>query len=124
MTEETKPKPELERRSKRRFSATEKLRLLTEFNQLERGDKGAWLRRQGLYAGQVSLWSQAATKGAAGLEPQAPGRKPLSDLERQNRQLTAELLKLRERVRIAEGLLDLQKKLHSLLPAHSEEMPL
>lgn len=109
MNQEVKSKPELERRSKRRFSGTEKLRLLAEFKALAHGEKGAWLRRNGLYAGQISLWQQAAVVGEAALEPQTPGRKALSEVERENRRLLAENAKLKDRVRIAEGFWNSKK---------------
>ena len=48
--------PRLEKRTRRRFSVSEKKRLLAEAEALPHGEKGAWLRRQGLYAGQLSSW--------------------------------------------------------------------
>lgn len=56
VTAEVQPDPRLEKRTRRRFSAAEKLRLLTEADALPHGDKGAWLRRNGLYAAQLSAW--------------------------------------------------------------------
>lgn len=41
--------PRLEKRTRRRFSVAEKKRLLAEAGALPHGEKGAWLRRQGLY---------------------------------------------------------------------------
>ena len=38
--------PTLERRSRRRFSAADKKRLLAEADALPRGEQGAWLRRR------------------------------------------------------------------------------
>ncbi len=46
-TIEIQPDPRLEKRTRRRFSAAEKLRLVTEAEALPHGDKGAWLRRNG-----------------------------------------------------------------------------
>ncbi len=51
-TTEIRPDPRLEKRTRRRFSAAEKLRLVTEAEALPHGDKGAWLRRNGLYDAQ------------------------------------------------------------------------
>ena len=48
--------PRLEKRTRRRFSVAEKKRLLAEADSLPHGEKGAWLRRKGLYAGQLSTW--------------------------------------------------------------------
>lgn len=48
--------PKLERRTRRRFSTAEKQRLLAEADALPHGEQGAWLRRNGLYAAQLSQW--------------------------------------------------------------------
>lgn len=73
---EIAPDPRLEKRTRRRFSAAEKLRLLTEADALPHGEQGAWLRRNGLYAAQLSGWrKQHAERGLDGLQAQAPGRK-------------------------------------------------
>ena len=52
----------LEKRTRRRFSAAEKKRLLVEADGLKHGEKGAWLRRKGLYAGQLSNWRKPTTQ--------------------------------------------------------------
>ncbi len=62
-TTETQPDPRLEKRTRRRFSAAEKLRLVTETEALPHGDKGAWLRRNGLYAAQLSAWRKPPLSG-------------------------------------------------------------
>lgn len=46
--------PRLAKRTRRRFSGAEKKRLLAEMDELSHGEKGLWLRRNGLYAGQVA----------------------------------------------------------------------
>lgn len=66
--------PDLERRTRRQFSAAEKQRLLAEAEALAHGDKGAWLRRNALYAGQLSTWRKTLTEqGVNGLTPKATG---------------------------------------------------
>ena len=52
--------PKLERRTRRQFSAAEKRRLLSEYDNLPRGEKGAWLRREGLYGAQLANWRKTA----------------------------------------------------------------
>ena len=54
MSSEVPTDSQLERRTRRRFSAAEKQRLLAEADALAHGEQGAWLRRQGLYAAQLS----------------------------------------------------------------------
>jgi len=118
----TKPDPEvetdaaMERRTRRRFTAGDKQRLLVEVDQLAHGEVGAWLRRNGLYATQLSTWrKQLAAEGLAGLSPKAPGRKPTEAAVREVERLRRENAKLLRRAEIAEQLVELQKKLCQLV---------
>ena len=63
--------PTLERRTRRRFSAAEKQRLLAEADALPHGEQGAWLRRNGLYAAQLSQWRKALADALGRLCPAA-----------------------------------------------------
>jgi transposase-like protein len=113
---EVETDPQLERRTRRRVSAAEKQRLLSESEQLAHGEHGAWLRRNGLYAAQLSMWrKQLSTVGSSGLEPKAPGRKPKDPSVREIEQLRRENAKLLRRAVIAEQLVELQKKLCQLV---------
>jgi transposase len=68
-TAEIAPDPQLEKRTRRRFSAPEKLRLLAQADALAHGEQGAWLRRNGLYAAQLSAWRKQQTEhGLEGLQ--------------------------------------------------------
>jgi len=61
--------PKLERRTRRQFSAAEKRRLLSEYDNLPRGEKGAWLRREGLYGAQLANWRKTLKEqGEQGLD--------------------------------------------------------
>ena len=82
--------------------------------------KGAVLRREGLYSSHIAVWRRARDTGAlAGLS--APRGRPRPDpqqqrithLEQQNRQLEQELAKAR-------FVVDVQAKLHALLETISE----
>jgi transposase-like protein len=74
---EVAPDAVMERRTRRRFTAGDKQRLLAEVERLGHGEVGPWLRRNGVYATQLSTWrKQLAADGVAGLSPKAPGRKP------------------------------------------------
>lgn len=72
----------LEKRTRRRFSVAEKKRLLAEAAALAHGEKGSWLRRNGLYAGQLSVWrKELAEHGEVALaSAQSTGRAILRDL--------------------------------------------
>src|SRR5881396_2819969 len=104
---------------RRRFTATEKLRVLKEADGCTRaGELGALLRREGLYSSHLSAWRAARQRGElAGLTPRPRGPKPqpvdprdkkIVELERETRRLQARL----ER---AEGLIEIQKKVSQLL---------
>ncbi len=75
-TNEIPTEPSLERRTRRRFSASDKQRLLAEYDALPRGEKGGWLRRNALYAGQLAEWRRTLSEaGTQGLEPKSGGPK-------------------------------------------------
>lgn len=115
-TNEIKTEPTLERRTRRQFSGAEKKRLLAEMDALPRGEKGAWLRRNGLYSAQLSDWRKALNEtGTKGLEPQAGGRKPKDPRDREIERLKRDKARLAHRLETAEDLIDLQKKLSGLL---------
>jgi len=119
---EVQTEPSLERRTRRRFSGADKQRLVTEFEALGRGEKGEWLRRNGLYASQLANWRKTlAEAGSAGLEPSNGGRKPKDPRERRIEELEREKKRLEQRARVAEDVVALQKKLFALIEdAHSE----
>lgn len=121
---EITPDPRLEKRTRRRFSAAEKLRLLTEADALPHGEQGAWLRRNGLYAAQLSGWrKQHAERGLDGLQAQAPGRKGADPRDRRMEQLERENRRLQRRAEVAEQLVDIQKKVFQLVEKAQQEKP-
>jgi transposase len=120
---ETPPAPPLdpevvERAQRRRFSAEYKLRILEEAERCEPGEIGALLRREGLYSSHLTTWRRQREAGAlAALAPHkrgpkakasVPGQTRLRELERENTQL-------RERLTQAETIIEVQKKVSSLL---------
>lgn len=103
--------PRLEKRTRRRFSVAEKKRLLAEAEALPHGEKSAWLRRKGLYAGQLSNWrKELAGHGEAGLAARKPGRKPADPRDKEIERLKKTNARLEQRAYVAEQLVDLQKK--------------
>ena len=104
--------PRLEKRSRRRFSAAEKKRLLAEADFLEHGERDAWVRRKGLYSGQLSTWRKERTEhGEAGLAARKPGRKPADSRDREIERLQRANARLKKRAYVAEQLVDLRKSL-------------
>lgn len=118
-------------RTRRKFSASEKQRIVKAAAAAvasgERGALEALLRKEGIYSSHLSSWrQQLASRGVAGLSPQKPGRKPKLDAkDRELLALKKEYAKLEKKLRIANGLIGLQKKAHEILgialPEHDEE---
>jgi transposase len=109
------------RKTRRRFPASEKLRILKAADAAaasgKQGAVEALLRKEGLYRSHLSAWrEQLGARGFVGLTPQTPGRKPkLDDKDRQLLAVTKENAALKRKLHIANGLIELQKKAHEIL---------
>jgi transposase len=77
----------------------------------------ALLRKEGIYSSHLSSWrQQLGARGATGLAPQKPGRKPkLDEKDRQLLAMAKENAVLKRKLLIANGLVALQKKAHEIL---------
>ena len=116
-----RPDPQVPERARRRtFTAKYKLQILADYDAAEDGEKGALLRREGLYSSHITVWRRARDAGAlAGLA--APRGRPRNDsaaariarLQAEKKQLELELAKAR-------FVVDVQAKLHALLETISE----
>ena len=114
------PNPEVpERPVRRRFTAEYKLRILAEADACsEPGTLGELLRREGLYSSHLTTWRRQRQEGAlAGLTPKRRGRKakPKNPLADENEQLRRENQRLKEHLRQAELIIDVQKKVSEML---------
>jgi transposase len=106
---------------RRSFTAEYKAQILAEYDALPAGspDRGALLRREGLYTSHIAEWRKARDAGAReGLAAKAkPRRSPeqveLEKLRRKTERLEAEL----ERTKLA---LEITGKAHALLELLSE----
>ncbi|MCZ7600137.1 MAG: hypothetical protein M5U09_23695 [Gammaproteobacteria bacterium] len=89
----------------------EKKRRLAEADGVPYGEKGPRLRRNGLYAGQLSTWRrELAEHGEKGLAARTPGRRPADPRDREIERLKREDATLARRAHVAEQLIELQKK--------------
>ena len=108
-------------RSKRTFSAAEKLRIVKKANAClaggQRGALEAMLREEGIYSSLLSAWrSQLGAHGPAGVEARKPGRKPKLDAkDRRIAELTKRNAELERKLHVAEVIGALQKKAHEIL---------
>lgn len=107
------------RPSRRAFSAEYKLAIVAEYENAPNGEKGAILRREGLYSSHIIEWTRARDAGVLTGKPtdsSAPAKRPkksaeqleLEKLRRQNEKLKSDLAKTRM-------ALDIMGKAHALL---------
>ncbi len=111
------PDPEVSLKAKRRtFSAEYKLRILDQAAACRTpGERGALLRREGLYSSHLTHWRRELREGALnGLTPKkrGPKRDPLAV---ENEQLRREVARLQTRLERAETIIEVQKKLSQVL---------
>jgi transposase-like protein len=104
---------------RRRFTAEYKLRILHEADRsAASGQLGALLRREGLYSSLLSTWRRQRDQGTlAGLTPKRRGRKanPDAPLIAENQRLMRETQRLAAKLRQAETIIEVQKKLSEML---------
>jgi transposase-like protein len=103
---------------RRRFSAAYKRRILQEADKCNSGELGALLRREGLYHSNLTTWRKQRESGEfSGLQPKKRGKKPNPDrpLIQENERLRRENMRLEQRLRQAETIIDVQKKLCDVL---------
>jgi len=114
---------------RRQFTASEKLRLVKAADAAlasgERGALEALLRKEAIYSSQLAAWrQQLGTSGEAGLTSRKPGRKPkLGAADRALLAVTQQNEALHRKLRVANALIDLQKKAHELLGLTLPELP-
>jgi transposase len=104
----------LPRATRRRFSVSYKLRILAQADRCtKKGEIGALLRGEGLYSSHLSTWRTQRDQGELGSKKLGrpagdPFEKEVVRLRRENERLKAKLDK-------AEIIIDVQKKLSTLL---------
>jgi transposase-like protein len=118
--ERVTPSPEvLERPVRRRFTVQYKAKILAEADVCtEAGQLGELLRREGLYSSHLTTWRRLRDEGVlAGLTPKRRGRKakPKNPLADEVTRLSRENDRLKEQLRQAELIIDVQKKVSEML---------
>ena len=120
------PDPEVsEKATRRRFTAKYKLHILQEAdNCTSSGQIGALLRREGLYSSNLTTWRRQKERGTLeALSPKRRGPKKkksdfttrhLTELERENHAL-------RQKLKQAEIIIEVQKKMSEMLNIPSNQ---
>jgi transposase len=114
------PDPEVpEKAVRRRFTAEYKLHILRQAEVCqEPGGVGALLRREGLYSSYLTTWRSQRDAGIlSSLKPKQRGRKanPIHPFQAEVEQLRKENNRLQKRLKKAELIIDIQKKISQML---------
>ena len=119
--------PRGDRPKRRHFSAEYKLRIVAEYEATPGGDKGAVLRREGLYDSSVQLWRRQRDNGELTSGPatsprvgKTPEQLELERLRKENAALTREKAKAEKKLAQTEAALDIMGKGIALLEMISE----
>jgi len=119
------PDPEVaEKKPRRKFTAKYKLQILREADGCsEPGQLGALLRREGLYSSHLTIWRRQREEGLLdALSPRKRGRKEKekNPLAPKVAQLERENERLRKKLKKAEIIIDVQKKISEILGISQE----
>ena len=115
------PDPEVPERARRRsFTARYKLEILAAYDTAEPGEKGAILRREGLYSSLISEWRRARDAGALAGPARPRGRPAADPRDAQIARLRKEKAKLEQELAKARFVVDVQSELQALLETISE----
>jgi transposase len=114
--------PRAERPRRRSFTAEYKLAMVAEYDRLPAGEKGALLRREGLYSSHIIEWRRARDAGtltgpprstAAVTRGKSAEQTEIERLRRQNERLAADLARNK-------AALEIMGKTHAFLQLLSE----
>jgi len=106
-----------EQPQRRRFTPAYKVRIVEEAEACTQpGEIGALLRREGLYSSHLGDWRREYRAGAvAGLGRRPRGPQGPDPVVRQKEELEQQVARLQHRLRQAEKIIEVQKKVSELL---------
>lgn len=108
--------PRADRPKRRTFTAEYKAQILAEYEAADHGERGAILRREGLYSSHITEWRKAAAAGAT----TALGPKSRDRRDREIEQLRVRAEKAEAELARTRAALDIVGKAHALLETLSE----
>ena len=104
-----------QRAPRRSFSTQYKLNILEEYDACDNPlQRGALLRREGLYHARLSAWRKQRETGKLSTK----AKRKLSKAASTNQRLTRENAQLRKKLAQADAVIELQKKVSELLGTH------
>ena len=116
-----RPDPEVPEKARRRtFTAQYKLDVLAAYDGAPDGEKGAVLRREGLYSSHIVEWRRARDSGALAGLARTRGRPAADPRDAQIARLNREKARLEQELAKARFVVEVQAKLHALLETISE----
>jgi len=116
-----RPDPEVPERARRRtFTAQYKLEVLAAYDAAGPGEKGAILRREGLYSSHIVDWRRSRDAGALAGPARPRGRPAADPRDAQIARLRTENAKLEQELARARFVVDVQSKLQALLETISK----
>src|SRR6266705_1564578 len=111
-----RPDPEVPEKARRRtFTAQYKLEVLAAYDAAGPGEKGAILRREGLYSSHVVEWRRARDAGALAGLARPRGRSRPDPRDAQIARLLKEKTRLEQELARARFVVEVQAKLQALL---------
>jgi transposase len=111
-----RPDPEVPEKARRRtFTAQYKQDVLAAYEAAANGEKGAILRREGLYSSLITEWRRARDAGTAAAPARGPGRPAADPRDARIARLEKEKAKLEQELAKARFVADVQSKLQALL---------
>jgi hypothetical protein len=110
------PDPEIPAKARRRqFSARYKAEVLAAYDKLARNERGAFLRREGLYTSNIAEWRHQRDRGALAELAKPSGRPAAEPREREVVALRKENERLSKELDKAHKVIEIQGKLSALL---------
>jgi|SRR5665213_41338 len=117
VSDATDPDPEVPERARgpRRFPAAYKARILVEYETLNKAEKGALLRREGLYSSLITEWRRQRDQGGDEALARRSGRPATDPRDREVARLKKENARLDRELDRARKVIEVQGKLSALL---------
>ncbi|WP_087100483.1 transposase [Nocardiopsis sp. JB363] len=124
----TDQKPRADRPKRRTFTSAYKLRIVEEYDSAPTGEKGALLRREGLYGSSVQLWRKQRQTGELNTSQTAntttnkkkPEQAELEQLRKEKARLERANTRMSKKLQQTEAAMEVLGKAHALLEMVSE----